>query len=151
MKTKIKKSMPLDEVEMCRGCIYNDGFSCNNDPAPDANGKCSNHATEEENKEPTFAPIIKNKRREMMADVEERNMIKTDEEYQSAKNALEDVEKALMALKKKVYGLSPERYHLMAEPYTDLINKLRQDINCYLGIASTKISDSIAKLEGRCE
>ena len=47
---KTTKSMPLDDVEMCRDCIYNDGFSCNNDPMPDAKGKCSNHTTYEENR-----------------------------------------------------------------------------------------------------
>ena len=61
-------------------------------------------------------------------------MIETDEEYRTSKKALEDAENALIALKKKVYDLSPERYNLLAEPYIDYVNKLRKDINDYLGI-----------------
>lgn len=65
-------------------------------------------------------------------------MIKTDEEYRTSQEALEDAENALLALKKKVYDLSPERYQLIAEPYIDYINKLRKDINDYLGLTSAE-------------
>lgn len=65
-------------------------------------------------------------------------MIKNDEEYRTSKKALEDAENALMALKKKVYDLSIERYQLIAEPYVDYINKLRFEINEYIGLASAE-------------
>ena len=60
-------------------------------------------------------------------------MIESDEEYESAKQALMDIERALIDLKKTIYTKSPERYQLMAEPYVNYIKKIRHDIDTYSG------------------
>lgn len=60
-------------------------------------------------------------------------MIKSDEEYVNAKQALEEIELSLIDLKKNVYSLNPERYYLMAEPYINYIKKIRLEIDTYSG------------------
>ena len=63
-------------------------------------------------------------------------MIETEGEYLTSKLALDDVEKALIALKEKVYSINPEKYHLLANPYLKQILKLRTEIDDYVGITS---------------
>jgi predicted RNA-binding protein len=62
-------------------------------------------------------------------------MIENDEQLESTKQALDLTEKALIALKKKVYPLSPQKYGIFAEPYLLTINKLRSERDHYIGLS----------------
>jgi hypothetical protein len=77
-------------------------------------------------------------------------MIKNEREYQSAKQALEHVEKALTSLHKELYQKSPERYHIIAESYLNYIKKLRHDIDLYIGlvVAEEKSAPLWIRLKG---
>jgi len=67
-------------------------------------------------------------------------MIKTEKEYESTKKALEAAEMALLALKGRVYDSDPDLFQAMSASYVDYINKLRNEINSYLGL--TKAEES---------
>lgn len=62
-------------------------------------------------------------------------MIKTDEQLESTKRAIDLTEKALIALKKKVYPLNHQKYGILAEPYLQTINKLRSERDQYIGLS----------------
>lgn len=65
-------------------------------------------------------------------------MITNDEELESTKKALDLAERALIALKKKVYPINPQKYSLLAEPYLEYINRLRTEKDEYIGLFSAE-------------
>ncbi|MFA6226609.1 MAG: hypothetical protein WC620_10660 [Methanoregula sp.] len=65
-------------------------------------------------------------------------MINNDEELESTKKALDLAERALIALKKKVYPINPQKYSLLAEPYLEYINRLRAEKDEYIGLYSAE-------------
>ncbi len=67
-------------------------------------------------------------------------MIRSEKELRSAERALARAEKALLALKKKVYEESPETYHRMSGPYVDYVDKLQREIHDFVGLSSAKES-----------
>jgi len=65
-------------------------------------------------------------------------MIQNDNEFTTARCALEHAERALIALKKKVYEANPERYYIFSKPYVEEIDRLRGEIDEYTGIVSAQ-------------
>jgi hypothetical protein len=61
-------------------------------------------------------------------------MIYNEQELASTEAQLSRLERALAALKAAVYPKSPERFFLMAEAYVDEIQKLRQEIDDFIGL-----------------
>jgi hypothetical protein len=61
----------------------------------------------------------------------DKYIIKSKNAYLTTRLVLNDIEQALVSLKKSVYQLSPERYHLMKVPYIDKIKETRNEIDVY--------------------
>lgn len=62
-------------------------------------------------------------------------MIKNEIELRSAKKALQNVENALLALRRRVYDTNREMFTLMAQDYVKTIRDLRSNIDAYLGVS----------------
>jgi hypothetical protein len=61
-------------------------------------------------------------------------MITNDEQLEQTQLAIINLESSLAALKRDVYPLNPRRFALMAEPIIDHINKLRGQVDEYVGM-----------------
>ncbi|MEW6208124.1 MAG: hypothetical protein AB1631_07140 [Acidobacteriota bacterium] len=61
-------------------------------------------------------------------------MITNDERLEQMQLAINNLECSLAALKRDVYSLNPRRFALMAEPIIDHINRLRQQVDEYVGM-----------------
>jgi hypothetical protein len=65
-------------------------------------------------------------------------MINNDEELESTKRALDLAERTLIALKKKVYPINPQKYSILAEPYLEYIVRMRSEKDEYIGLAAAE-------------
>jgi len=65
-------------------------------------------------------------------------MISNDAELESTKIALDHAEKALIALKNKVFPLNPQKYYILSKPYLEYINRLRVEKDEYIGLSSAE-------------
>jgi hypothetical protein len=63
-------------------------------------------------------------------------MIHNDEQLKQTRDAINDLESGLTALKRDVLPLNPSRFALMAEPVVSHIRELRAQIEEYVGVAS---------------
>jgi hypothetical protein len=63
-------------------------------------------------------------------------MIENDDQLHRTRNAVNDLELALAALKREVYPINPQRFVVMAEPVVDQLQELRREIDEYIGVAS---------------
>jgi hypothetical protein len=73
-------------------------------------------------------------------------MITNNEQLKQTQMAIIDLESSLVALKRDVYSLNPRRFALMAEPIIDHINRLRQQVDEYVGMdAALAEIDEIGK------
>jgi hypothetical protein len=73
-------------------------------------------------------------------------MIANDRELRATREQLGEIENALVNLREQVYTQSPDRFALLAEPYSAEIKRLRYQIDYYLGIATTETSDLSLRL-----
>jgi hypothetical protein len=75
-------------------------------------------------------------------------MIRTDEGLAQTRLALADLEAALASLSRRRGEIHPDRFALMADPLLDHIQRLRDEIDAYIGFAEAKAA--VAPLsEGR--
>ena len=72
-------------------------------------------------------------------------MIRNDEQFQNTRAALADLETALLQLKHRRGEIHPDRFALMTEPIIENIEKLRHEIDEYLGVPTTCNSTGQAK------
>ncbi|MBO0798531.1 MAG: hypothetical protein J2P31_06890 [Blastocatellia bacterium] len=63
-------------------------------------------------------------------------MIENERQLNQTRNAIRDLEAALMSLKKDIYSVNPQRFFLMAEPIIEQIQDLRAKVDEYTGLAS---------------
>jgi len=80
-------------------------------------------------------------------------MIKNDVEFNQTKLTLEDLEVALADLKQTLAEEDPELFEVFAAPYLKNIDKLRQEIDDYIGVtlAQKKRAPLWLKLQGKGE
>ena len=64
-------------------------------------------------------------------------MINNDEELNTKKHQNLPCER-IIALKKKVYPINPQKYSLLAEPYLEYITRLRSEKDEYIGLSSAE-------------
>lgn len=63
-------------------------------------------------------------------------MIENDDQLNQTRQAINDLEAAMVALKRDVLPLNEERFAVMAEPVVDQIRELREQVEEYVGITA---------------
>ena len=63
-------------------------------------------------------------------------MIENEEQLAQTRLAINDLESALVALKRDVLPLNAERFAVMAEPIVDHIRALRSQVEDYVGMTA---------------
>lgn len=78
-------------------------------------------------------------------------MISNDEQYNQALTAERRIERALIALRKRVEPVNPELFQAMAQSYIKEVEEIRNEINEYVGINSAEMYKAPLwiSLEGR--
>jgi hypothetical protein len=69
-------------------------------------------------------------------------MIKNDEQLEQTRSAINNLETAILSLKRDVFPINASRYAVMAEPAVDQLLSLRRQVDDYVGVTSAIIEEA---------